>query len=116
MPLNCGGSGITPYTMQLDARELDEFYETAMGQVARRMILRRLRLLWPQTERCRVLGYGFAVPYLRSFHSESERVAALMPAQQGVIGWPDQSHRSRKWTFPWLRLDTIRPAALTRGR
>ena len=76
--------------MQLDARELDEFYESAMGQVARRMILRRLRLLWPQTERCRVLGYGFAVPYLRSFHSESERVAALMPAQQGVIGWPDQ--------------------------
>ena len=55
--------------MQLDARELDEFYETPMGQVARRMILRRLRLLWPPTERCRVLGYGFATPYLRSFHA-----------------------------------------------
>ena len=75
--------------MQLDARELDEFYETAMGQVARRMILRRLRLLWPETGGCRILGFGFAVPYLRSFHSESERVVALMPAQQGVIGWPD---------------------------
>jgi len=75
--------------MQLDARELDEFYETPMGQVARRMILRRLRLLWPSTEGRRVLGFGFTVPYLRSFHTESERVVALMPAQQGVVGWPD---------------------------
>jgi SAM-dependent methyltransferase len=75
--------------MQLDARELDEFYETPMGQVARRMILRRLRLLWPATEGQRLLGFGFTVPYLRSFHSESERVVALMPAQQGIIGGPE---------------------------
>ncbi|HWA04129.1 MAG TPA: methyltransferase domain-containing protein [Rhizomicrobium sp.] len=91
------GGGVEPGTfrvyamrMQLDARDLDEFYETPMGQVARRMILRRLRLLWPSTERCRLLGFGFPVPYLRAFHVESERVVALMPAQQGVVCWPRQ--------------------------
>ncbi len=74
--------------MQLDARDLYEFYESPMGQVARRMILRRLRLLWPSAERCRVLGYGFAIPYLRPFQAEAERVVSLMPAQQGVVAWP----------------------------
>jgi SAM-dependent methyltransferase len=77
--------------MQLDARELLAFYDSPMGQVARRMILRRLRLLWPSTEHCRVLGYGFATPYLRPLQGESERVIAVMPAQQGVVGWPAEA-------------------------
>ncbi len=75
--------------MQLDARELAEFYETPMGQVARRMILRRIRMLWPEAHGQRVLGYGFATPYLRSFQAETERVTAVMPAQQGVVAWPE---------------------------
>ncbi len=75
--------------MQLDARELLAFYDTPMGQVARRMILRRVRHLWPQIERRRVLGYGFATPYLRAFQTEAERVVSVMPAQQGVAGWPE---------------------------
>ncbi|HWA92638.1 MAG TPA: methyltransferase domain-containing protein [Rhizomicrobium sp.] len=75
--------------MQLDARELLAFYETPMGQVARRIILRRLRHLWPATDRHRVLGYGFAVPYLRAFQIEAERTISVMPAQQGVVRWPD---------------------------
>ena len=74
--------------MQIDARELADFYETPMGQIARRQILRRLRLLWPDVSGQRVLGYGFAVPYLRPFLGEAERVVALMPAQQGVVAWP----------------------------
>lgn len=77
--------------MQLDARELLAFYDSPMGQVARRMILRRLRVLWPSTEHCRVLGYGFATPYLRLLQGESERVIAVMPAQQGAVGWPSEA-------------------------
>jgi SAM-dependent methyltransferase len=75
--------------MQLDARELLAFYDTPMGQVARRMILRRVRHLWPAVERRRVLGYGFATPYLKAFQAEAERVVSAMPAQQGVAGWPE---------------------------
>jgi SAM-dependent methyltransferase len=59
-----------------------------MGQVARRHILRRIRLIWPSLANRRVLGYGFAVPYLRSFIGEAERVIAVMPAQMGVVAWP----------------------------
>lgn len=74
--------------MQLDARELLAFYDSPMGQVARRMISRRLRHLWPDVERHRLLGYGFPIPYLRAFQGEAERIVAVMPAQLGVVGWP----------------------------
>ncbi|MEI9929065.1 MAG: methyltransferase domain-containing protein [Rhizomicrobium sp.] len=75
--------------MQLDARELAEFYETSMGQVARRTIMRHVRMLWPDLSGARVLGYGFATPYLKPFQSEAERVVAVMPAQQGIVSWPE---------------------------
>jgi SAM-dependent methyltransferase len=74
--------------MQFDAAALADFYESPMGQVARRHILRRIRQFWPTLANRRVLGYGFAVPYLRSFIGEAERVVAVMPAQQGVVAWP----------------------------
>lgn len=74
--------------MQLDAATLASFYETPMGQIARRLIMGRLRMLWPDVAAQRVLGYGFAVPYLKPFLGEAERVVALMPAQQGVVVWP----------------------------
>ena len=75
--------------MQLDAGTLADFYETPTGQIARRQIMRRLRALWPNAAGQRVLGYGFAIPYLKPFLGEAERVIALMPAQQGVVVWPD---------------------------
>lgn len=77
--------------MQLDAHDLSAFYEGAMGQVTRRLIARRLKRFWPEAKGLRVLGYGFAPPYLAQFQGEAERVIALMPAQQGVVVWPAKS-------------------------
>jgi SAM-dependent methyltransferase len=36
----------------------------------------------------RVLGVGYATPYLGLFREEAERCLALMPAPQGVVRWP----------------------------
>jgi SAM-dependent methyltransferase len=74
--------------MQIDASDLATFYESAVGQVTRRHLTRRIRLIWPSLGGERVLGYGFAVPYLRPFLAEADRVVALMPAHQGVVAWP----------------------------
>lgn len=52
------------------------------------MIRRRLRELWPDASGQRVLGLGFATPYLSMFRGEAERVLAAMPAGQGVLHWP----------------------------
>jgi SAM-dependent methyltransferase len=74
--------------MQLDAADLADFYEAPLGLLTRRIVARQLRALWPSTKGACLLGYGFAVPYLRQFQAEAERVVALMPAQQGVVAWP----------------------------
>jgi SAM-dependent methyltransferase len=36
----------------------------------------------------RLLGYGFAIPYLSAFAGDAERAIAAMPAAQGVVAWP----------------------------
>jgi SAM-dependent methyltransferase len=74
--------------MHDDVVDLRDFYATSLGQAARRMIRRRLRLLWPDVGNLRVLGIGYTAPYLRLFQGEAERILALMPAAQGVIKWP----------------------------
>jgi SAM-dependent methyltransferase len=74
--------------MYNDAVDLWEFYGTNLGKVARRLIRRRIRGIWPNTSGMTVLGLGYATPYLRPFQDEAERVFALMPAQQGVLHWP----------------------------
>jgi SAM-dependent methyltransferase len=74
--------------MYTDVVDLRDFYETSLGQVARRMIRRRIRQVWPDVTGMRLLGLGYVAPYLRPFRDEAERVLALMPAAQGVLHWP----------------------------
>ncbi|MEQ9606309.1 MAG: methyltransferase domain-containing protein, partial [Kiloniellaceae bacterium] len=70
--------------------DLREFYESRRGQVARHMVRRAVRSVWPDVKGQRLLGLGFATPYLRQFMSEAERVLAFMPASQGVMHWPQE--------------------------
>jgi SAM-dependent methyltransferase len=74
--------------MPQDVRDLAGFYDTPLGQRTRGLLLRRLRALWPDLKGRRLLGYGYAVPYLRAF-GEAERSIAAMPSHQGVIAWPE---------------------------
>ncbi|KAF0146511.1 MAG: SAM-dependent methyltransferase [Rhodospirillaceae bacterium] len=77
-----------PRVMRNDVTALRAFYATGLGQTAERMISRRLRDIWPDVHGLRVMGLGFATPYLSLFLSEAERVIAVMPASQGVFPWP----------------------------
>lgn len=74
--------------MWTDVVDLRDFYDSNRGRVARRMIRRRLREFWPDVTGMRVLGVGFATPYLRPFMQEADRTIAAMPAGQGVLHWP----------------------------
>jgi SAM-dependent methyltransferase len=73
-----------------DVVDLREFYETRRGQMARHMVRRAMRSVWPDVSGQRLLGLGFATPYLRQFTGEAERVLAFMPASQGVMHWPPE--------------------------
>ncbi len=74
--------------MAFDVVDLRDFYLTGLGQVARRMIRRAIRRVWPDLHGMRLLGIGYATPFLSAVSAETERTAALMPASLGVLGWP----------------------------
>jgi SAM-dependent methyltransferase len=73
------------YTKSVD---LKEFYDTMHGRVVQRIVRQHLRHFWPDVKGQRVAGLGYAIPYLRPFMGEAERVIALMPEQQGAVFWP----------------------------
>ena len=76
--------------MSSDVVDLRDFYRTALGQIARRMIRGAIRQIWPDLRGMRLLGIGYATPFLPAMSAETERTVALMPAALGVLGWsPD---------------------------
>lgn len=76
--------------MQLDAIDLKDFYTTPLGLVVRRLLGARLRMRWGELKGSRVFGLGFAAPYLGAYREEADCLGALMPAEQGVVRWPEQ--------------------------
>lgn len=74
--------------MWSDVIDLREFYARRVGRNAQRMIRRQLRIMWPDVKGLRILGLGFATPYLSMFREDADRVLAAMPAGQGVLHWP----------------------------
>lgn len=74
--------------MSIDVVDLRHFYGQRLGIVARRFIGRGVRSLWRDATGKRVLGIGYASPYLGLFREEAERCIAFMPASQGAIKWP----------------------------
>ncbi len=74
--------------MWQDVSYLRQFYETPLGHIARRLIRRRLRELWPETAGLRVLAIGYGTPFMRPFQESAERAVAVMPDLQGVTHWP----------------------------
>src|ERR1043165_4926997 len=76
--------------MWSDVVDLRDFYETRLGQVARHLLRRRVRQIWPDVRGEAGLGLGYATPLLRQFVGDAGRVLALMPAQQGVLHWPPE--------------------------
>jgi SAM-dependent methyltransferase len=73
--------------MYLDVVDLRAFYAERLGAIARRLIAEKLRRRWPSVAGERVLGIGYATPYLGDFEG-AERLLAFMPAVQGVVNWP----------------------------
>jgi SAM-dependent methyltransferase len=74
--------------MYRSAYDLKAFYNTKVGRMVRRVLQERIREIWPETHNLRVLGCGYATPYLRLFMEDSERVFAIMPAALGAHHWP----------------------------
>ena len=74
--------------MPLDVHNLQGFYGSPLGAVARRLIGRVIRDRWDNNVGLSVAAVGYGTPYLEQFRDGARRCLALMPAEQGVVIWP----------------------------
>ncbi|MCF6344099.1 MAG: methyltransferase domain-containing protein [Devosiaceae bacterium] len=74
--------------MTPNIKQLVEFYKTPLGRVARALLLEKIKKLSADVSDRRVLGIGYATPYLRFTLEQAELVLSLMPPRQGIMHWP----------------------------
>lgn len=74
--------------MYRSAYDFRGFYNSREGRVVRRILQGRIHAFWPDVKNLRLMGAGYATPYLRGFKDGAERVFAVMPAEQGAHPWP----------------------------
>lgn len=80
--------------MYASVYDLKAFYGTRLGRVARRLIYRKIRTIWPDVSGLNMAGIGYAVPYLSDYRDEADRCIAVMPASLGVHHWPNSSKQN----------------------
>jgi SAM-dependent methyltransferase len=76
------------HDMSVDVVDMRAFYASPLGQLAQRFVARAIDGFWGPLRGLRVLGLGYACPYLESLKGTAERTLAFMPATQGVVNWP----------------------------
>ena len=74
--------------MTPDVNRLIGFYKSPLGKISRALVREEIIRLSGSLDQRRVLGLGFATPYLRFALARAERVLAFMPARQGSSAWP----------------------------
>jgi SAM-dependent methyltransferase len=79
--------------MRPDVDELQRFYASRQGQLARRLLQHQIKALWPDLAGRNLLGFGYAAPFLAGLDGAA-RTVAMMPAAQGGCRWPPDG-RSR---------------------
>ncbi len=85
--------------MSADIVDLREFYHSPLGLVAEQSVTMALSSLWARLPEERLVGLGYAVPYLDRFRADTERTFAFMPAGQGAVNWPPGERSSTALVF-----------------
>lgn len=74
--------------MTSDVTRLIGYYKSPLGRISRTLVREQVLGLAGDVAGLRVLGLGFATPYMRFALGQAERVLAFMPARQGASAWP----------------------------
>lgn len=74
--------------MHADIIELRDFYNSTLGHLAEQSIAMALKPIWTMAPNERLVGIGYAVPWLDRLRSTAERTFSFMPAGMGAAAWP----------------------------
>ncbi len=89
----------TVTAMNSDIVDLKAFYSSVLGRLTERSIAMALTSLWSRLPDERLVGLGYALPWLERFAPDAERCFAFMPARQGAVRWPAQAPSATALVF-----------------
>lgn len=68
---------------------LQHFYDSDIGLIVQEVISEHINEFWPNVTGQRVMGCGYASPYMGAFsHGKPERSILMMPGEQEACAWP----------------------------
>ena len=85
--------------MHADIVDLRSFYASMLGRLAERSIAAAIAPVWATVPNERLVGLGYALPWLDRFGADAERVFAFMPSTQGAVNWPPQGPSATALVF-----------------
>ncbi|WP_208435448.1 class I SAM-dependent methyltransferase [Bartonella phoceensis] len=72
----------------MDIVTLRDFYTSTLGLRVQGTLCNQLNIWWPDLTDKRVMGFGYALPYLSALRTRAQQCFAFMPAAQGASPWP----------------------------
>lgn len=90
---------MTRFSMHTDIVDLRSFYTSPLGRLAEHSITMALSSIWANVPNERLVGLGYALPWLERFGTDAERVFAFMPATQGAVVWPPNAPTATALVF-----------------
>ncbi|MBB4075828.1 SAM-dependent methyltransferase [Bartonella fuyuanensis] len=72
----------------MDIVTLKDFYASALGLRVQKTLCDQLNLWWSDLTDKRIMGLGYALPYLSALRERTQQCFAFMPASQGASSWP----------------------------
>lgn len=73
---------------QLNAYSLKSFYNSRKGKIVRNLVSGKIKETIPHMKEKRLMGYGYAMPYISGYADEASQMFNMMPLQLGVHNWP----------------------------
>lgn len=94
-----GPRGVYFRPMHADIVDLRQFYHSTLGRLAAQTVTMAIASLWVRLPGERLVGTGYAIPYLDRFRPDTERTFAFMPAGQGAVNWPSGEESATALVF-----------------
>ncbi len=65
-----------------------KFYATPQGARVQKVLMASMRTFWPHIRGLSLLGHGYSLPYLQSYHHDAHLTIASFPGPLGGESWP----------------------------